>query len=612
MATGTFYPAVGGDDGYWQSSAFNNTANNMWLGDFGVNTFNAFIRFANVTIPNNASITSAYITFTSYASNSGDTVKQRIRLNDEDDATAPTSVSSANALSLTTQLTDWDIVGMWTDGTTYDTPDFKSALQEVVDRVGWSSGNAAMVLLHDNAGAADKYRQPSAINYSSGSEKAELHVVWDPPIAGTLSEEVGISDSYVAETPYREVSEGFGTTDLFVAEDVKCTLDENVGINSTFVCTSEQFASIAEAAGMSDVGMGIFEYLAEISDQAGTADTVARLKEIPAPVGDYAGLSDNFEGTVEINVSVLETFAPWDTLKWGWLKTASDSMAIAETVEKILGIPVKEWVTFTDIETNNWDGSEAVSDSLFFLDMAKAIRVYSDLIADGMDATDAANVTTGLILTEVLTVIDTVTATGIFQHSIQDSMSLEDIVRKCFLKSVSDSFGATDISVVDFLALLKLSDSMGVTESTAPGLKINQAVSDAIEALDATSISQLLQELIQDGLNVEVVVEIDGELYECWVVNTRNFHVSVYSGYDYNSFAIFNDTVYGCKADGIYELEGSTDDGVEFHNGIILPATRFGSEYKKRFRKAFFGVSGDNLVMKMETETGSRTFTMVD
>jgi len=43
-----------------------------------------------------------------------------------------------------------------------------------------------------------------------------------------------------------------------------------------------------------------------------------------------------------------------------------------------------------------------------------------------------------------------------------------------------------------------------------------------------------------------------------------------------------------------------------------LPASQFGSAYNKKFRKAYLGVSGDNMVMKIETESGSKTFRMTD
>ena len=193
-------------------------------------------------------------------------------------------------------------------------------------------------------------------------------------------------------------------------------------------------------------------------------------------------------------------------------------------------------------------------------------------------------------------------------------MTLEDIARRLFPKSVSDSFVASDTSLVDFLTLLQISDSFNTVDTATRLVSINQIIADSLAVLDTVTVQQLIQELIQEGLNFDVSVVIDGEVWETWVLNTSAFHPSVYSNYEFNSFAIdrSNNICYGCKSDGIYTLEGDTDDGTPIRAGIILPDTQFDSANNKRFRKAWLAVEGDNLILKAETESGNKTYRMVD
>ncbi len=44
-------------------------------------------------------------------------------------------------------------------------------------------------------------------------------------------------------------------------------------------------------------------------------------------------------------------------------------------------------------------------------------------------------------------------------------------------------------------------------------------------------------------------------------LNTKNFGLTKYTNYDYNSLCMFNGKLIGSKRTGIYELEGSDDDG---------------------------------------------------
>jgi hypothetical protein len=111
---------------------------------------------------------------------------------------------------------------------------------------------------------------------------------------------------------------------------------------------------------------------------------------------------------------------------------------------------------------------------------------------------------------------------------------------------------------------------------------------------------------------LNVVVELDGEVWECYVLNTPKFLPSIYSGFNFNSYCVFQNRAYGCKADGIYELTGDTDNGTIINTGVQLSETKFGLPNQKRFRKAYIGVSGTTPLLTMETETGETKTYSID
>jgi type IV pilus assembly protein PilY1 len=118
------------------------------------------------------------VRFTSYADEDSTTVNVRIYGHDEDDADAPTSSSQVIDATLTTEYVDWSNIAAWTDGSQYDSPDITDIIQEIVDRVGWSSGNALVLQFRDNSSSSGAYRSLSMYDYDSGSEKAELHITY--------------------------------------------------------------------------------------------------------------------------------------------------------------------------------------------------------------------------------------------------------------------------------------------------------------------------------------------------------------------------------------------------------------------------------------------------
>jgi hypothetical protein len=86
----------------------------------------------------------------------------------------------------------------------------------------------------------------------------------------------------------------------------------------------------------------------------------------------------------------------------------------------------------------------------------------------------------------------------------------------------------------------------------------------------------------------------------------------MYSGFNFNSFCVFNGRAFGANDSGIFELTGSTDAGNTIHTGVILKGTDFGSPNQKRFRRGYFGVSGTSPVLILETEGGQRQVYNID
>ncbi len=106
------------------------------------------VRFQNVSVPQGAEITRAYIEFTSDGNNSEPTgLKIQVEAHDN-----PPTFSTSNKPSdrtLSSQVVQWSPVEAWSYQNKYQTPDLSNLVQEIVGRSGWSAGNAmAFVIEH--------------------------------------------------------------------------------------------------------------------------------------------------------------------------------------------------------------------------------------------------------------------------------------------------------------------------------------------------------------------------------------------------------------------------------------------------------------------------------
>ena len=110
------------------------------------------MRFLNVTIPQGNVIIEAYLTLRCSASKSGTVCNTRISAEDVDDAITFADDGAAfetRWAARTTARIDWDAIPAWTAETDYNSPEIKTVIQEIVDRVGWASGQDIVIFWDD-------------------------------------------------------------------------------------------------------------------------------------------------------------------------------------------------------------------------------------------------------------------------------------------------------------------------------------------------------------------------------------------------------------------------------------------------------------------------------
>jgi hypothetical protein len=166
------------------------------------------MRFQDVDVPVGATIVSAYIEFVADASDGGDGASALTiygQAADNPDTFAETD-GDITGRTKTTASAAWN-PGEWDSEQTYQTSDLTTIVQEIVDRDGWSSGNAMAFIVTGASGdqvRAESHDGSSAdapllvIEYSGG------HINYAPDQPTLLQPSDGATD--VSTSPTLEVT----------------------------------------------------------------------------------------------------------------------------------------------------------------------------------------------------------------------------------------------------------------------------------------------------------------------------------------------------------------------------------------------------------------------
>lgn len=150
-------------------------------------TLEAGMRFTTVPIPNGVTIDSASVSI--WATGGRFMARTKLRGEDADNPATFSTKGDFDARPRTTAAIDWDIpnssawhspVEQWRQS-----PDISSVIQEIVDRPGWSSGNA-LVLFWADDGSASNNRATGESYDDVPSEAPKLNVTYTVAATGQV------------------------------------------------------------------------------------------------------------------------------------------------------------------------------------------------------------------------------------------------------------------------------------------------------------------------------------------------------------------------------------------------------------------------------------------
>ena len=206
----TINPAVGasGNDGksgiFWGGGDLNIEDATLWIGnriDGQRDDYSIILRFVNVTIPQGATINSATITLRGEETDSTSGLAATIWGVDADNPSFPADYDAAEALTHTTATASWSNPAV-TAGSNINTPSISTIVKEIVDRAGWASGQAMILVIENNGSSAGVYR--SFHSYDSNASYAPVlnvdYTEASSGVSGSLSVTLGAATSSATGT----------------------------------------------------------------------------------------------------------------------------------------------------------------------------------------------------------------------------------------------------------------------------------------------------------------------------------------------------------------------------------------------------------------------------
>lgn len=149
--------------------------------------------------------------------------------------------------------------------------------------------------------------------------------------------------------------------------------------------------------------------------------------------------------------------------------------------------------------------------------------------------------------------------------------------------------------------------SAGVISTTMlVGLQLDAALLARATLGSTYALQAVLNAVMQSSARSAAALDDPASDTQTWVVNMDGFGSTTYSNFAFNSFALIGGVYYGANGDGIFALDGDTDDGALIRASVSLGQLDFGRTEQKTVIACYVGMSSaGNLFVKAITDMGT-------
>lgn len=356
------------------------------------------------------------------------------------------------------------------------------------------------------------------------------------------------------------------------------------------------------------------------------AFAVSRVDSLRARLVDRLALQGDLLDTVDIDTD----FTFFDSIILKEVLVAQTERTVSFALQRLDSIRARllSRVGISDVVTDGIEADVAFTSAykLVLRDAATSVTPLQG--AFSLNRTDTARARTVDRISVASLLLDSVTAGTEFTfldvlrlhdvlgaqvgHEVVVTSSLvlallaRDFAQRAETQLTTEEILADQSFQTEVAKIMMLYEELQASVETSQTLTI--MVNDTLHGQAGDSVQVLGQYLAQpwDTMGAWVAFRLGEEAATGWVMNTEGeMPLSEYENYDFNSFCKVGDVYLGARDEGLYLLDGDTDDGEPIQAAVRTMMLDFGSPVMKRVHNGYIGyTSTGRLMLKVRTVSG--------
>lgn len=306
--------------------------------------------------------------------------------------------------------------------------------------------------------------------------------------------------------------------------------------------------------------------------------------------------------------TISETFSSTDALLNYKLKPAdvTDGIGSADvtTTYYALSRVVTEIIQYTAILLSNATYGATLTDATAITDKLLLSRIVS--LTDGVSYGDVLSVVRSILITEQLGIQHVWSAATTYNKLISEQTLFIDLLSNFFSGEIIEGVSVAASNVATSRFNVATSELIGISETLTKSFVVRITATEEITLNHQSALHMIFNPTVSEEFEITAAYISPDDDFTTWAINTRTGATTEYTNYRFNSFAQMGHKYLGASDNGLYELNGDTDNSTDIIAHIKSGFAQFAGSRFTLFKAAYLGMRGTgNFVLKLVSGDGS-------
>ena len=220
----------------------------------------------------------------------------------------------------------------------------------------------------------------------------------------------------------------------------------------------------------------------------------------------------------------------------------------------------------------------------------KASAAAVGKIADGLTIADAVATMRGMQVFEGLKITDTMTGSAKYGMILAQTFKMSDALARFVGGTLADTVGISSAALPHWVYNVVSQNGLALFDVLANKLLMSVTMPEGVDLSASQLLHMAYSGMIDERFGVSAVYVSPAGTTTTWAINTRTGAVTEYQNFAFNSMAKIGRKFIGAADDGLYELDGDTDDGANIPTRMRGGQMQPGGSRFTSFKAVYLGM----------------------